>query len=126
MKHKVERRDAEVLNFVTTAESYTIFVHPNLRLDVARCQNKHVAEHQAGYLWIQALQGHFVLHQCLATGKPGPWKVIFEIAPVHFSSTFYCWVDDEFERLLASWQELPPLPEQKGSSEPLDNTPDGE
>jgi hypothetical protein len=131
LKHSVERRHDEVLNFVTTTDSYTIFVHPRLRLDVARCQNKQLPDQHDGYIWLQAVQGYFVLEQRLDYGKPGPWMVIFEVTPDAYSSSFFGWVDDEFERLLPEWQQLPPLPEplpepEEGSPAQLQNNPGGD
>jgi len=129
MQHSAERRDAEVLQFNTTSESYTIYVHPDLRLDVARCQAKPRPEQRDSFMWVQAVQGFFVLHQDLSEPQPGPWKVIFEVSPDRFSSSFFPWVDDEFFELLKRWEELPPLSQpdsQEGSSACLDNPPDGD
>ena len=130
LKHTAVRRNAEVLDFVTTTESYTIYVHPDLRLDVARCQNKRESDSNEVYLWVQAVQGFFVMHQTQASGTPGPWRVIFEISPQQFSSSFFPWADDEFFNLLPGWEELPPLPasdaSEEGSSQPLENTSDGD
>lgn len=116
MRHQVERRSGEVLNFASSSESYTIYAEPDLRLDVARVQNKQADGSQDAYMWVQAVQGFFVLHQDLRSGRPGPWSVIFEVTPESFSSSFFPWVDDEFFRLLPDWQKV--------DSAPLDNNPE--
>ena len=121
MKHSVERRRGAVIDFVTTSESYTIHIEPDLRLDVARVQSKQAED---SYMWIQAVQGFFVLCQDLSGPKPGPWLLIFEVFPQSFSSSFFPYIEDEFFRLLQEWQALQPLEEVEGS--PSDNIPDGE
>ena len=75
-----------MLNLATSSESYTVYIDPDLRLDVARVQTKPADGNQDIYMWIQAVQGFFVLHQDLSLG-------------------------DEFFRLLQEWQkvESPPL-----------------
>ena len=124
MKHSVERRRGAVIDFVTTSESYTIHIEPDLRLDVARVQSKQADDSSDSYMWIQAVQGFFVLYQDLSGPKPGPWLLIFEVSPQSFSSSFFPYIEDEFFRLLQEWQALQPLEEVEGR--PPDNIPDGE
>ena len=112
------------MDFVTTSESYTIYIEPDLRLDVARVQSKQADDSSDTYMWIQAVQGFFVLYQDLSGPKPGPWLLIFEVTPQSFSSSFFPYIEDEFFRLLQEWQALPPLEEVE--SGPPDNIPDGE
>ncbi|MBN9418907.1 MAG: hypothetical protein J0I12_25875 [Candidatus Eremiobacteraeota bacterium] len=118
MEHRVERRTGEVLNFATSSESYTVYIDPDLRLDVARVQTKPADGNQDIYMWIQAVQGFFVLHQDLSLGRSSPWRLIFEVMPESFSSSFFPWVDDEFFRLLQEWQKV--------ESPPLDNNQTGD
>lgn len=98
MEHSARRLDVEVVNFLTTNEAYTIFLEDRSRLDVARCVNKE------DYLWVQATQGFFVLKQSL----PNPWKVIYEIVPESFSSSFFPYVEEHFFTLLAEWDKGTP------------------
>lgn len=106
MKHRAERRTGEVLNFATSPDSYTIYVEPDIRLDVARVQNKQADDSRESYMWIQAVQGFFVLYQDLRGERPGPWLLIFEIVPDSFSSSFFPYIEDEFFRLLEEWQKV--------------------
>lgn len=124
MRHSAERRRGTVIDFVTTSESYTIHIEPDIRLDVARVQSKQADDSADSYMWIQAVQGFFVLYQDLSGPKPGPWQLIFEVSPQSFSSSFFPYIEDEFFRLLQEWQALPPLEEV--DSGPPDNIPDGE
>lgn len=107
-----------MINFATTTESYTIYIEPDLRLDVAKVSNKQKEEGREAFLWVQAVQGFFVLQQDLEGPRPWPWRLILEIVPESFSSSFFPWVDDEFFRLLADWREV--------AGAPLDNNPDGD
>lgn len=116
MNHRVETASGQVIQFVTSPEAYMIYVEPNLRLDVARCQNLPVAGTGESYLWVQALQGFFVLHQRL----PGPWELIYELVPEEFSLAFFPWIEEHFFELLPVW------PVREGSLDPLGMTPDGE
>lgn len=118
MKHRAEKRTGEVLNFATTTDSYTIYVDPDIRLDVAKVSNQQQPDSLEAFMWVQAVQGFFVLQQDLEGPRPWPWRLILEIIPESFSSSFFPYVDDEFFRLLADWREV--------ASEELDNNPDGE
>ncbi|MBX3170948.1 MAG: hypothetical protein KF760_26305 [Candidatus Eremiobacteraeota bacterium] len=115
MRHTAERRTGEVLNFATSSEAYTIYIEPDVRLDVARVQNKQADGSREAYMWVQAVQGFFVLYQDLREARPGPWRLIFEIIPESFSSSFFPYVEDEFFPLLQEWQKV--------DSPPLDNNP---
>jgi hypothetical protein len=116
VRHRAERRSGEVLNFATSSESYTIYVEPDIRLDVARVQTKQEDDSRESYMWIQAVQGFFVLYQDLRGDRPGPWQLIFEITPDSFSSSFFPYIEDEFFRLLQEWQKV--------DSPPVDNNAD--
>lgn len=115
---------AEVIRFVTTPESYTIYIEPSLRLDVARC-NPVEAPDNAGelgnwsYLWVQALQGFYVLRQPSIGTDPlcrlKPWIAVLQITPAEFSSSFFSWLEEHFFALLGpSLLALPPeeVPEE--------------
>ncbi len=106
MRHTAERRTGEVLNFATSPESYTIYIDPDIRLDVARVQSKQALGSLETYMWIQAVQGFFVLYQDLRGERPEPWQLIFEITPDSFSSSFFPYIEDEFFRLLEEWQKV--------------------
>ena len=98
-----------VLDFVSTPSSYTIYVEPALRLDVARCQSLEAGPLPDGpywsYLWVQAVQGFFVLRQPIIEGRPGPWEMLYQVEPDEFSSLFFPWVEENFQQLIRDWNE---------------------
>ena len=94
-----------MLNFATSPDAYTIYVDPDVRMDVARVQTKHSEDSRESYMWIQAVQGFFVLYQDMRE-KTGPWQLILEIIPESFSSSFFPYVEDEFFALLQEWQKV--------------------
>lgn len=107
MEFSVRALNAEVLHFLTTANAYTIFYEPYGRMDVARCTSMTPDAPPEGdfwcYMWVQSVQGFFVLHQPVLEGKAGTWSVIFEIVPAEFSAGFFSWVEDHFWTLLPRW-----------------------
>lgn len=118
LKYRAEMKRAEVVNFLTTSDAYSIFVQPDLRLDVARVSNKQKEGELEAFLWIEAVQGFYVLQQTLEGPRPWPWYLMWEIIPESFSSLFFTWVDEQFFQLLADWRKMGCLP--------LDNKPNGD
>lgn len=109
MKFDIQLRKGEVLEFVTTQESYTIHVKPNLRLDVARCSQFRVDADSPtsfwSYLWLQSVQGFFVLRQATLEGRTLGWEMVYEVVPAEFSSSFFPWLSDHFEALISEWNQ---------------------
>lgn len=115
---------AEVLRFITTPEAYLIYLEPGLRMDVARCIPKDAPEGSGElgnwtYLWVQAVQGFYVLRQPSIGADPlcclKPWVAVLQITPAEFSTSFFPWLEEHFFELLGpSLLALPPeeVPEE--------------
>ena len=131
MHFTIEPIRAEVLRFVTTSESYTIYLEPDQRLDVARCQAIEAPEGSEleawSYMWVQALQGFFILRQpALARGRnrqPAPWTAVAQVTPAEFSSSFFARFEDEFFELAGPF--LKQLPPEEVPPEDLENEDSG-
>lgn len=109
MEHEVSLRRGEVLEFVSTDASYVVHIKPNLRLDIARVSNFRVDTEHPGihwaYMWLQTVQGFFVLRQLVIRNRPAAWELLYEVTPAEFSSGFFPWLGDHFEELIQTWND---------------------
>lgn len=55
------------------------------------------------FLWIQALEGYFLLRQHIVKGKAHPWRIVRRILPEESDPTFYT---DFKDRLLDFVEEV--------------------
>jgi hypothetical protein len=91
----------QVYRFVSTAQSYTAYCESGLRLDIARCRNILVSQPDPddywNFLWIQSLQGFFVLRQRVRVGITEDWVLVGEVLTSSAVSQFFDLFQDSFE-----------------------------
>ena len=93
-------RDA-VYRFVSTTHSYTAYCESGLRLDIARCRNILIPQPEPddywNFLWIQSLQGFFVLRQRVRVGVTEDWVLVGEVLTSSPVSQFFDLFQGSFE-----------------------------
>jgi hypothetical protein len=97
-----------VFRFLTTPQSYSAYCQSGLRLDIARCRN--LVPPQANpddywnFLWIQSLQGFFVLRQRVRVGVTEDWVLVGEVMTSSPISQFFDMFQDSFEDLVRRYR----------------------
>lgn len=120
---------AEVLRFVMTSESYTIYAEPDMRLDVARCQAVEAPDDSSlsswSYMWVQSVQGFYILRQPALKGRcqPGTWTIVGQVFPEEFSSSFFPRFEEQFFNFAGAF--LQALPAEEVPPEELENDLNG-
>ena len=112
-----------VLRFISTSESYSAYCQSGLRLDIARCRNILLDQEDPddywNFLWMQSLQGFFVVRQRVRVGVTEEWVLVGELftsAPV---SQFFDSFQEHFEHVVRRFglADRPPVEEEP----PLDH-----
>ena len=93
-----------VFRFISTAHSYAAYCESGLRLDIARCRNMLLAQSEPddywNFLWIQSLQGFFVLRQRVRVGITEDWVLVGEVLTSSPISQFFDLFQDSFEEVV--------------------------
>ena len=102
--YQFRSRHLLVCNFHSSATAYVAFCQDNVRLDIAKCRSYlppmiDLLDH-CNYMWIQSLQGFFILRQQVRGRVSDEWYVIAEVEPDEFSSYFFEEMWDLFPILL--------------------------
>ncbi len=112
-----------MLSFIAAEGAYYFLVSDGRRGDIAKCRTLqppiHDQENFRTYLWVQAVQGYFLLCQHFLEGKAGEWRLVSEIEIEE--GTMYAF-DEIGDLLLEQLQEVnlePPTgePVEKGAIE---------
>ena len=102
--------DVEVINFVMESGVYCFKTADRRRGDIAKVRTLQpsVKNHSDyfSYMWVQAVQGYFVLRQRFVDGKAQEWRLIREIEVEDPELYFFEHMGDalllEFEELSAN------------------------
>lgn len=102
--YQLHSRHLLVCNFHSSPTAYVAFCQDNMRLDIAKCRNYlppviDPMDH-CHYMWVQSLQGFFILRQQIREKVSDEWYVVAEVTPDEFSSYFFEEAWDLFPVLL--------------------------
>lgn len=116
--------DLEVVTFVAAPGAYYFILSDSRRGDVLKVHTLQPSiedhDYYASYLWVQALQGYFLMRQLFVEQRAQEWRVVAEFQSQPLESDF-------FERQAERWAEvlegasefgLPPRTEQREAPAP--------
>jgi hypothetical protein len=93
-----------VFRFVSTAQSYCAYCESGLRLDIVRCRNLLLEQTDPddywNFLWMQSLQGFFILRQRVQVGITEDWILVGELITNAPLSQFFDLFQDHFEAVV--------------------------
>ncbi len=85
--------DVEDLEFITAGSAYYFVTSDGRRMDVAKVRSiqPEIQDHDRypSYLWVEAVQGYYVLRQWFMGGRPGGWRLIRELEQVEETFGFF-------------------------------------
>lgn len=98
--------DVEIINFVTEGGVYCFKTADRRRGDIAKVRTLQpsVLNHDDyySYMWVQAVQGYFLLRQQFLGGQAQEWRLIREITVEDPGMEFF---DEMGDALLAEFEE---------------------
>ena len=104
LDYELQSRSWRVFNFYSSPSSYVAFCEDDMRLDIGKCRtylppDLDPADHYH-YMWVQSLQGFFLLRQRIQGRLSGEWHVVAEVVAQEFSAYFFDRMWEDFAALL--------------------------
>lgn len=100
MKFSEKELDDPVTSFVTGELSYHARTEGRLGIDIVKCYTRtpeiEDPENYLSYMWVNSVQGYYVLEQAFEKGEPQDWRLIRQIIPEEPDIYFFEKFDDQF------------------------------